>query len=60
MRSLALRRLGVSEKQVAGLSMFTTQSVTAVVEHIRDKLKAATPDRATFCWAQEAVGRSSR
>ena len=44
----ALRRLGVSEKQVAGLSVFTTQSATAVVEHIRDKLKAATPDRANF------------
>jgi hypothetical protein len=44
----ALRRLGVSEEQVAGLSVFTTQSATAVVEHIRDKLKAATPDRANF------------
>jgi Bacterial Ig-like domain len=44
----ALRRLGVSEEQVAGLSVFTTQSATAVIEHIRDKLKAATPDRANF------------
>jgi hypothetical protein len=44
----ALRRLGVSEEQVAGLSVFTTQSATAVVEHIRDKLKATTPDRANF------------
>src|SRR5580693_2438948 len=44
----ALRRLGISEEQVAGLSVFTTQSATAVVEHIRDKLKAATPDRANF------------
>jgi hypothetical protein len=44
----ALRKLGISEEQVAGLSVFTTQSATAVIEHIRDKLKAATPDQANF------------
>jgi hypothetical protein len=44
----ALRRLGISEEQVAGLSVFTTQSATAVLEHIRDKIKTATPEPANF------------
>jgi hypothetical protein len=44
----ALRKLGISEEQVAGLSVFTTQSATAVLEHIRDTIKAATPDPANF------------
>ena len=43
-----LRKLGITEEQVTGLSVFTTQSATAVVEHIRDRLKAAIPDRANF------------
>jgi hypothetical protein len=43
-----LRKLGISEEQVAGISVFTTQSATAVLEHIRDKLKAVIPDRADF------------
>ena len=43
-----LRKLGVSEEHVAGIGVFTTQSATAVLEHIRDKLKAAAPHRATF------------
>ena len=44
----ALRKLGISEEQVAGLSVFTTQSATAVLEHIRDKIKTATPEPANF------------
>jgi hypothetical protein len=44
----ALRKLGISEGQVASLSVFTTQSATAVLEHIRDTIKAATPDPANF------------
>jgi hypothetical protein len=31
-----------------GLSVFTTQSATAVLEHIRDKIKTATPEPANF------------
>ena len=44
----ALRKLGISDEQVAGLSVFTTQSATAVLEHIRDRIKTATPEPATF------------
>jgi len=43
-----LRKLGISEEQVAGLSVFTTQSATAVLEHIRDKIKTANPEPASF------------
>jgi hypothetical protein len=43
-----LRKLGVSKERVASLSVFTTQSVTAVLEHIRDKLKATNPELANF------------
>jgi acetyl esterase/lipase len=34
--------------QVVAASLFTTQSVTAVMEKIRDQIKAATPDPADF------------
>jgi hypothetical protein len=43
-----LPKLGVSGEKVASLSVFTTQSATAVLEHIRDKLKAANPKPANF------------
>ena len=43
-----LGKLGITEEQVAGLSVFTTQSATALLEHIRDRLKAAIPDQANF------------
>jgi hypothetical protein len=43
-----LRKLGISKEQVAGVSVFTTQSATAVLEHVRDDLKAATPDPVSF------------
>jgi hypothetical protein len=43
-----LPKLGVSGEKVASLSVFTTQSATAVLEHIRDKLKAANPEPANF------------
>jgi integrase len=43
-----LRKLAIPEEQVAGLSVFTTQSATAVLEHIRDKIKTATPEPANF------------
>lgn len=39
----ALRSVGIAESQIAGVSVFTTQSATAVLEHIRDQLKAVTP-----------------
>jgi hypothetical protein len=44
----ALHGLGFAEEQVAGLSVFTTQSATSVMEHIRDDLKASTPDPVSF------------
>jgi len=43
-----LPKLGVSGERVASLSVFTTQSATAVLEHIRDKLRAANPEPANF------------
>jgi hypothetical protein len=44
----ALRKLGISQEQVAGLSVFTTQSATAVMEHIRDQIKASHPEPMNF------------
>lgn len=43
-----LPALGVGDRQVAGLSVFTTLSATAVLEHIRDQLKAGTPAPVDF------------
>src|SRR5262249_23837631 len=42
------RRLGVRERDIVTASVFTTQSATAVMEKIRDQIKAATPEPADF------------
>jgi hypothetical protein len=44
----AVHELGISAEQIAGLSVFTTQSATALLEHIRDDLKKATPEPVSF------------
>jgi hypothetical protein len=44
----ALRAAGVSPARVVGASVFTTQSATAVLEKIRDRLKQMTPAPASF------------
>src|SRR5262245_9438033 len=44
----AARRLGVRERDIVTASVFTTQSATAILEKIRDQIKAATPDPADF------------
>ena len=41
------------KRDIVGLSVFTTQSTTAMLERIRDELKAATPDRANFLLAMD-------
>jgi len=38
-----------------GLSVFTTQSATAVLEHIRDQIKGANPDPVSFNLAANGV-----
>ena len=43
-----LRDLGISGKQVAGLSVFTTQSTTAILEHLREAIKSTTPEPVDF------------
>ena len=45
----AARHLGVREGEIATASVFTTQSVTSVLEKIRDQIKAATPEAGRFC-----------
>jgi len=51
----AARRVGVREDDIAVASVFTTQSVTAVLEKIRDQIKAATPEPADFrLWREGA------
>ena len=40
--------LGVSEQDIVVASVYTTQSVTSVMERIRDQIKATTPAPATF------------
>jgi hypothetical protein len=44
----AARRIGVSENEIVAASVFTTQSLTAILEKIRDQIKAATPEPADF------------
>ncbi|MGI8998062.1 MAG: Ig-like domain-containing protein [Pyrinomonadaceae bacterium] len=44
----AARALGVQERDVVTASVFTTQSITSVMERIRDQIKAGTPESANF------------
>lgn len=44
----AARLAGISGGRIVVASVFTTQSVTAVMEKIRDQIKAATPEPADF------------
>ena len=44
----AAREAGVSERDIAAASVFTTESATAVLEKIRDQIHAATPAPADF------------
>src|SRR2546425_2375119 len=44
----AAQRVGVEESEIVTASVFTTQSVTAILEKIRDQIKAATPTPADF------------
>ena len=44
----AARRIGVRENEIVAASVFTTQSLTAILEKIRDQIKAATPQPADF------------
>ena len=44
----AARRIGVRENEIVTASVFTTQSLTAILEKIRDQIKAATPEPANF------------
>ena len=44
----AARRLGVRERQIVTASVYTTQSITPVMERIRDEIKAAMPAAANF------------
>jgi len=51
----ASRRIGIREDDIAVGSVFTTQSVTAVLEKIRDQIKAATPELADFLLGPEGT-----
>ena len=42
------RRLGVRERDIVTASVFTTQSATALLEKIRDQIKAETPEPPNF------------
>jgi hypothetical protein len=44
----AARRIGIREGDMVTASVFTTQSATAILEKIRDQIKAATPEAADF------------
>ena len=44
----AARRLGVRERDIVTASVYTTQSITSVMERIRDQIKADTPAPANF------------
>jgi hypothetical protein len=44
----AAKRLGLREREVVAASVYTTQSITPVMERIRDRIKEATPAPASF------------
>jgi hypothetical protein len=44
----AAHRIGVRERDILSTSVFTTQTVTSVLEKMRDQIKAATPEPADF------------
>lgn len=44
----AARRHGVEEEDLVAASVFTTQSITPIMERIRDQIKSGTPDPANF------------
>ena len=44
----AAKRLGVRERDIVAASVYTTQSVTPVMERIRDQIKDGTPNPANF------------
>ncbi len=44
----AADRAGVRERDIVSASVFTTQSVTSVLEKMRDRIKADTPEPADF------------
>jgi hypothetical protein len=44
----AARRLGVRERDIVVASVYTTQSITSVMERIRDQIKNGTPAPANF------------
>jgi hypothetical protein len=44
----AARREGIREDDIVSASVFTTQSITPVMERIRDQIKAGTPEPANF------------
>ncbi len=44
----AARGVGIDEREIVAASVFTTQSATAVLEKIRDQIKATNPEPADF------------
>ena len=42
------QRIAVRENEIVTASVFTTQSLTAILEKIRDQIKGATPQPADF------------
>lgn len=47
---------GIRRRDIVAASVFTTQSVTAILEKIRDQIKAATPEPADFVLGNVAGG----
>ncbi len=57
--SAAARRLGVQERDIVAASVFTTRSITSVMERIRDQIKDGTPDPADFLLGRRVNARFS-
>lgn len=51
----AAEKAGVQQRDVVVASVFTTQSITAVLEKIRDQLKADTPEPVDFNLAEDGA-----
>jgi hypothetical protein len=58
--SFAEDELDVHRKDIAAASVFTTQTVTSVMERIRDAIKGSMPAPANFCVANDPQGAPIR
>jgi len=55
---MAARAVGIPESDIVTASVFTTQTITSVMERIRDQIKAGTPQPANFLLGSDGGERA--